>query len=366
MRHAADLPATPNRGAAAPSASASGAGAPAYVLPSRPGGSGSRGLHAGIWRGAAAASAFSPGDESAFPNRVHGRVFFSYPGQGDFSCSGTAVAAPSRSLVISAGHCAHEMGEWATNWMFVPGYRDGSAPYGEWAATALDAPAPWVQSENDSFDVSAATIARNADGRALEDVVGARGIGFNQPRRQVYTSYGYPAGPPQFDGERLFACTSPWQEDDSGTDPPRTMGIKCDMNQGASGGGWVSRGLVLSVNSYCIGLLVTCVGDILYGPYFGDAAEQLYRDAAGRTVRCDGLAATQVGSGAPDHLAGTGGRDAISLAGGADSASGKRGADRICGGRGADALHGGPGHDVCVGGPGHDTATGCEVRRGIP
>src|SRR4051794_25037744 len=48
----------------------------------------------------ATASAFSPGDERIFPNRVHGRVFFTQT-EGDFSCSGTVVNSPGRSLVIS-------------------------------------------------------------------------------------------------------------------------------------------------------------------------------------------------------------------------------------------------------------------------
>ena len=313
----------------------------------------------------ATASAFSPGDEKAFPNRVHGRVFFSYPGEGDFSCSGTVVNSPGRSLVISAGHCVHEGGQFATHWIFVPGYRDGAEPFGEWPARTLRSTGPWIASENISFDIGAATVARDGEGRGLQNLVGARGIGFDQPRDQTYESFGYPAEPP-FDGERLLACRSRWQGDDSSTDPPRTMSIDCDMNGGASGGGWVSDGIVLSLNSYCPGIL-TCIGSTtLFGPYFGAAARDLYQRSQGRLARCAGRPVTQLGTSGHDGFSGSSGRDSIALGGGSDSGRGRGGADRLCGGAGDDILRGGKGFDVCDGGPGSDQAVGCEVRRRIP
>ena len=165
-----------------------------------------------------------PGDEQRSPNRIHGRVFATSPSDGDYSCSGTAVNSPGRSLVVTAGHCVYLNGEWGVNFMFVPGYRDGRSPYGRWAGTKLRAPPQWVAAENISFDIGMVTVSRNLSGRAVQDVVGARGIGFNQPRNQTYTSYGYPAEPP-FDGESLQACRSQYQGEDPSTDPPRTMRI---------------------------------------------------------------------------------------------------------------------------------------------
>ena len=68
-------------------------------------------------------------DTTSFPNRTHGQVFFTLPDERDFTCSGTVVTANSHSVVLTAGHCIHEGGAgsgFATNWIFVPGYRDGS------------------------------------------------------------------------------------------------------------------------------------------------------------------------------------------------------------------------------------------------
>jgi len=47
---------------------------------------------------------YEPGSETSFPQRVHGKIFFTIPTQGDFACSGTLVASLLRNLVITAGH----------------------------------------------------------------------------------------------------------------------------------------------------------------------------------------------------------------------------------------------------------------------
>jgi hypothetical protein len=339
---------------------------PAFVPPVAPGAGGAP-LLPGV--GDASGSAFSPGDERALPNRLHGKVFATFHEIGDFSCSATAVNSPGRSLVISAGHCVFDpqTGEWAANWVFVPGYRDGKAPYGRWVARVLRSTDPWVSSENVSFDVGAASMSRNRNGRALGDVIGGRGIGFGQSRDRVYTSYGYPAEMP-YDGESLQACRSPYRGDDPDTDPPRTMRITCDMTGGSSGGGWVSDGMQLSLNSYCTGLVLICLDNTsMYGPYFGDAVKKLYKRSRGSPPpKCAGRTVTQLGRARRDSLQGRRGSDTIRLGRGADKASGGRGNDRLCGGRGNDRLRGGPGFDRCVGGPGSDTAKSCERRRGIP
>jgi len=161
---------------------------------------------------------------TAFPERVHGKVFFTINGgsrPGDFVCSGTVVDAPSHTLVWTAGHCVNDAGfggGYATNWVFVPGYRDGQRPYGSWPATRLFTTGAWARNVNIRVDLGAARVVRDTQGRGIEDVVGARGIAFNQPRDQQFRAFGYPAVPtllrPDFDGERLYACASGRTGDD--------------------------------------------------------------------------------------------------------------------------------------------------------
>jgi V8-like Glu-specific endopeptidase len=216
----------------------------------------------------------------SFPSRVHGKVFFSRPGAGNFVCSGTAVDSFNLSTVFTAGHCIHYDATWSTNFAFVPGYRNGNRPYGTWAATGESAPSQWVTSENFSYDVGAAVVAENGSGQSLEEVIGARGILFNQPVSGAVRSHGYPAQSP-FDGSKLRYCDSTLGHHDPFTSAPQTMGIGCDMNGGSSGGGWViddgGDGAVISVNSYT--RLTT--PEVMYGPYFGSAAKALYDSVKG-------------------------------------------------------------------------------------
>jgi V8-like Glu-specific endopeptidase len=329
---------------------------------------------------------FEVTDTTSFPNRTHGQVFFTLPREGDFTCSGTVVTANSHSVVLTAGHCVHEGGAgsgFATNWIFVPGYRDGSRPFGEWAAARLASTAGWVEGANFSFDVGAAVVARNANGQGIQDVVGARGIAFNGPRDQLYRSFGYPAGQPPlgFDGERAFACDSRYGGDDATTSPPRTMVIGCDMNAGASGGAWVVDGsLVSSVNSYKYAL----EPDHIYGPYFGPAVERFNETVGGPAILCRGRGVTQLGGDGPDAFTGTAGPDVFLTGRGGDRIVAADGEDRACAGRGPDTIlaqggkdlvsagrgrdtvKGGRGKDECNGGRGRDRAPGCERRRRIP
>jgi V8-like Glu-specific endopeptidase len=233
-------------------------------------------------------TSFELTDTLSFPNRVHGKVFFTRPGVGNFVCSGTVVDAGNRSTVITAGHCVHDGGAWSTNFAFAPGYRNvggaGNAPFGVWPASDEAAPQPWVDSENLKYDVGAAVIARNGSGQSLENVVGGRSVVFNQPIPQSVRSYGYPAQPTSshpFDGTRLWACDSSATVADNPTTAtgPNTLGIGCDMTGGASGGGWVadpSSGALNGVNSY----KYTNQPNMMYGPYFGSTVQALYNFAA--------------------------------------------------------------------------------------
>jgi V8-like Glu-specific endopeptidase len=329
-------------------------------------------------------------DPSQPPFRSHGKVFLTVSGgiaAGDYVCSGTALSSNNRSVVWTAGHCVFDDlgGGYATNFTFVPAYLDGAAPYGEWPATKLAAPKEWQQNGNLSYDLGAAVVAKNG-GKTLAETVGGRGIGFNQPRTQDYTSFGYPAQQPplEFTGGRMFRCDSPL----GGTDNPPGSGpstnwIACDMNGGSSGGGWVANGAVLSVNSYSYCIEIICE-ERLYGPYQDDTARDLYEAVAGKPELCAGKPVTVLGTDTSDNLVGTPGPDVFKAGGGNDRVVGKGGSDRICGGDGnddlgggagkdklkgqdgGDSLAGGRGGDTCNGGRGRDSARSCEKESKVP
>lgn len=220
-------------------------------------------------------------DEPSEPPYVrHGKVIFENDGRR-FQCSGTIVTSANESLVATAGHClfdeiTHQPNS-ATS--FIPGYEDGSAPFDVWEATHIYTTPQWANESDVRFDIGMMVVEERA-GASLQDSFGARGIAFNQGSMPLFDSFGYPAEPP-FTGGRLRMCDSSRGYPDPVYRSIAPNAIGCDMNGGSSGGGWVIEvggdRAVNSVNSYLRGMLP----GIIFGPYFGEAAKDLYDYAAG-------------------------------------------------------------------------------------
>lgn len=300
-----------------------------------------------------------------YPNRVHGKIVGTFPGIGDYSCSGTVISSKSKSLVSTAGHCVYDPGSrrFASRLIFVPGTRGDAAPYAFWGASNVITTGGWVRRASLAYDAAMLRMAPNNRGR-IERVVGARGIGFNQPRKQKLTAYGYPAeGAPKYTGRRLISCRSGNVSDPNGRREggPESRGMKCNMKGGSSGGGWVSQKtmVVSNVSHYHPDF----AKNKIYGPYFGSAVKGLYKAKrmgypSTGPLGCSGKVATMVGTSHRDKLVGTKGRDIIAAMGGKDKIKGKGGKDVICGGPGNDKLIGGGGRDKIDGGPGKDRCRG--------
>lgn len=316
-------------------------------------------------------------DPTKYPNRVHGKMVGQFPGIGTFGCSATVVSSGSGSLLVSAGHCAYDAtAGFARNLAFAPGYSRNSTPYGIWPVTNVIVPNGWANGAALDYDTSLMRVAE-VEGRRLQDVVGSRGIGFKQPRKRRMKAFGYPAkGAAAYDGTTLVMCKSRYVKDPARNGGPRSTGMRCDMKQGASGGGWVSQ------NSFLVS--ETSHGypeysDVkMFGPYFGGAVRSLYTaeqegwPSVG-PVRCQGEVATIIGSAARDRIRGTDRNDVIATLGGRDVVSASKGRDRICGGADDDLIKGnaqndrlvgGSGDDRCYGGRGRNRFRTCEVRRG--
>jgi V8-like Glu-specific endopeptidase len=307
---------------------------------------------------AAEASADEQPDTTSYPNRVVGRVFFTIQGQGDFSCTGAVINTDTDAFVLTASHCVFESGVFFANFSFMPGYRDGQAPFGEFPATRLAVPEFVTVGQQLPYDHGSAIVAPSSSGRKVEDVVGALGISLFGSPQQSWRAYGYPAEPP-FDGEGLYTCDSPTVTLDAEITPPG-IGIDCDMAAGASGGPWVIQGttLVASNTSYTI---PDDLPGILFGPQLGDGAAQLLAPA--HPVRCGRRFASIVGTEGPDRLVGTSGPDVILGDLGDDLIVARGGKDRLCGEEGKDRLKGGAGKDLCDGGPSKDRAGKCEKTK---
>ena len=207
-----------------------------------------------------------------------GKVFFTMAGV-NYVCSGTSVAASSGlSLVWTAGHCVNEgPGPYATNFIFVPAYLDGTAPYGKWAGSTLQTTSQWAANGDFTYDVGAVRVVPGAGAppnSTLAEIQGPRSMAFNYGvtvNSTRFKSYGYPAAG-KFNGQRMYMCDSAVVRRDGSTSTA-PMGIGCDMTGGSSGGGWInSTGALGSVNSYGYSSLK----NVMHGPYQGTVTQSLY------------------------------------------------------------------------------------------
>lgn len=198
--------------------------------------------------------------------RTNGKVIASAPGAGAYSCSGTAINTPSRSIVLTAGHCVVEHGVQAEKIAFIPAYDHGKRPFRTFTAKAVFVMPQWRRHENPGFDLAALRVRPNALGY-LTDVVGGRGYATARWRRAEFQIFGYPAARAR--GEELRVCRAHGLGTDRLTNyffGPPTMPASCDMAAGSSGGGWLFEGeYVAGVTSYAY----QGRPSQLFSPYFG-------------------------------------------------------------------------------------------------
>jgi V8-like Glu-specific endopeptidase len=253
----------------------------------RPGGGGGGGGGASDWTAFAVPLA---GGAYTGANVQNGKVFMTIKG-GNYVCSGTAVTSSAGvNLVWTAGHCVTDgaaASEFATNFMFVPGYYYGNEPYGRWTFTKLDSTPGWEEQRSDRFryDVGAAQVVRvGATSASLAATLGGtRPLDFGvRTVGERFVSYGYPAAQ-KFNGAQQYGCASPFRLWD-GTARLDPMQISCNMTGGSSGGGWfLDRNAnnaadagepLVSVNSYGYQL----EKNTMYGPYLpaSGQAQALY------------------------------------------------------------------------------------------
>ncbi len=208
--------------------------------------------------------------------KTSGRVFFTF-GDRTASCSGDSITSANGSTVITAGHCVKYQGAWHTNWIFVPAYSNGSAPYGQWSATKTFATDQWAASEDMNMDVGLAVVAP-LNGQKLSQVVGAQGVLFNGGYNKKMYSFGFPAAAP-YDGTKLIYCSGNTGKDFLLT---KDHSLACNMTGGSSGGPWfqdfnesTGLGTQVSVNSFGYNFLP----NRMFGPYFGNEAKAAYDKA---------------------------------------------------------------------------------------
>ena len=210
--------------------------------------------------------------------RTLGKVFFTSGGY-NYVCSGTIVNTEGKSSVWTAAHCLTEGGAWSTNWVFVPNYYNGSAPYGNWYAYQLWATSAYFYNNNDlANDVGSVVMNRNS-GVRITDYLGGQGIEWNYPTGQYMYAFGYPQAAP-FNGSILIQNAGyTYDNGDS------TVYQLNDMTGGSSGGSWLAEfdgswGYIDGHNDF----KYNAYPQYMFSPYYGDQVGSLYNTVRNLTT----------------------------------------------------------------------------------
>lgn len=188
----------------------------------------------------------------------------------DHHCSGVVVHSPRGDLVATAAHCVYG-GGFRTNLAFVPGYRDGVAPYGVWVPVRIDVDPRWSEDQDPDHDVAFLRMRRPGyPGQRLEDVTGATTIAFRPPLPAPARVVGYPN-----DAEQPVDCRNTAR-----AAGPTQLRLDCaHVPEGTSGGPVLTGGDTL------IGVIGGRDGGgddaTSYSSRFDDAVRTLYERAAG-------------------------------------------------------------------------------------
>ncbi len=183
-------------------------------------------------------------------------------------CSAAAVHSAGHDLVATAAHCVTGDG---TALEFVPGYRNGHAPYGAWHVVAVYVDSAWQNSKDPRHDFAFLRVSTNS-GHTLESRVHALHLGVAPARRTRVTMSGYLVGT----NDTALHCT---RRTYRGNAHPRYPAINCPgFGNGTSGGPWgTSNGILVGVTGgYHQG---GCSPNTSYSAPFGSASTRLWRRA---------------------------------------------------------------------------------------
>ena len=188
-------------------------------------------------------------------------------------CTASVVDSPRGDLVITAAHCVS--GRAPGRIAFVPGYRDGRAPYGVWLTSEVLSDRAWRTSGDPDHDVAFLVVHRSGSSDRVEDLTGGERLGIGWPAQAWVQVIGYPDAT-----ERPITCQNKSKQLD-----PHELEFDCGgYTDGTSGGPFLGRVDPGTGDGTVVGVIGGYeqggdIASVSYSPWFGGAVQQLYQTA---------------------------------------------------------------------------------------
>jgi V8-like Glu-specific endopeptidase len=226
-----------------------------------------------------------------YPFSTVGRIFFTQNGV-DYACSASVIGPYT---IWTAALCLHDGSGTATGWsynlVFVPAYKSGARPFGQWPMQAAGSMVTesWYAngaSGDYTYDFGGATLKKivppgDTVKRSISYVTGYLGFLYNAPTQQHWFAIGYPVVEPftaPYNGQRMYNCAASYAYSDT-TFSPNTTGIGCGL-PGVNGGPWiVGLSPKAGASNYLNGsssYRYSGFAEELYSPYFDDNAKSMW------------------------------------------------------------------------------------------
>nr|WP_088511599.1 trypsin-like serine protease [Burkholderia ubonensis] len=189
-----------------------------------------------------------------YPFRAAGKLFFNI-GSSTYLCSASLIKP---GVVVTAAHCVANFGQrqFYSNWVFVPAYNNGAAPYGTWNAASATVPTSYYNGTDPCAvagvvcqdDVAVIVLAPQggsyAGNRAGWFGYGWNGYGYNPSGLALIDQLGYPVS---LDSGVLMERNESQGFVSSGNSNNTIIGSL--MTGGSSGGPWlVNLGMQPALN----------------------------------------------------------------------------------------------------------------------
>lgn len=213
-------------------------------------------------------------------------ALFEHDASGAHFCTASVVSSPGLNLLITAAHCINGGNGRGYNKdiVFIPDYRDGTAPFGIWTPQRLLVAPQWAASADPDYDVGF-VVLQPLNGQNIQQVLGGNQLGFDSGYQYLVRVTGYPSS-----ADAPITCVN-WTSRESVTQLQFNCG---GYTGGTSGSPWVVGYSPRSRSGTIVGVIGGYeqggyTPSVSYSAYFGAGVHQLYQQAiAGETAASPG------------------------------------------------------------------------------